>query len=90
MKKDNIKQHLELVCFFKILASTCAQGPYGPQPYASEPYGVPLIILKNIVSQICSRTISENTAPGAYSKHASVAVLTLDIVLEHICLGKCF
>ena len=35
-----------------------------------------LIILKNIQSQICSMTIFEiNAAPGAYSKHASGAVL---------------
>ena len=43
--------------FSEILASA-----YGPGP---------LIILKNILSQICSRTIFEmHTAPGAYSKHA--------------------
>ena len=40
-------------------------GPYGPGPLG--PYGPgPLTILKNILSQICSRTIFEiNTAPGA-------------------------
>ena len=59
-----------------------APGPYGP---------VLFIILKNILSQICSRTISEkHTAPGAYSKHAPGAVCILDMVLEHIWLKKFF
>ena len=59
-----------------------APGPYGPGP---------LIILKNFLSQICSRTIFEkHTAPGAYSKHASRAVCISNMVLEHIWLRKFF
>ena len=43
-----------------------APGPYGHGP---------LIILKNVISRICSRTIFEkHTAPGTYSKHATGAV----------------
>ena len=51
----------------------------------------PLIILKNILSWICSRTIFENhTAPGAYSKHTPGAMYILNIVLEHVWLKKFF
>ena len=59
-------------------------GPYGPG--ALGPYGPgPLIILKNILSQICSRTILEiNTAPGACLLYAPGAVLISNVVLEHI------
>ena len=40
--------------------------PYGPEP---------LIILKNILSYICSSTIFEkHTAQGVYSKHVPGAV----------------
>ena len=60
--------------FFEILTWTYGPRPYGPGPLG--PYGLgPLIILKNILSWICSRTIFEkHTAPGAYSKHAPEAV----------------
>ena len=42
------------------------------QLYAPGPYGPGLcMILKNLLWQICSRTIFEkHTAPGAYRKHA--------------------
>ena len=44
-----------------------------------------LIIWKNILSQICSRTLFEiHTALGAYSKHAPGAVYTYIMLLEHI------
>ena len=53
-------------------------GPYGPGP---------LIIWKNILSQICSRIIFEMyTAPGACSKYASGAVcfqIMLVLDLDH-------
>ena len=63
--------------FLEILAST-----YLP---------VPLLILKNILIQICSRTLFEkHAAPGAYSKHAPGAVCILNTALEHICLWKLF
>ena len=65
--------HLTLdVVLSEILASTYGPGPYGARP---------LIILKNFLSQICSRTIVEKfTAPGAYSKHAPGAVCTSNSV----------
>ena len=45
----------------------------------------PLIILKNILSQICSRTIFKiNTAPGACLLYDPGAVLISNMVLEHI------
>ena len=60
--------------FLEILAST-----YGPGLYARGPF----IIWKNILSQICSRTIFEmHTAPEAYSKHASEAVCTQMMLLD--------
>ena len=39
--------------FFEIFASTYDQGPYGPGPYAPGP----LKIWKNILGQLCSRSI---------------------------------
>ena len=51
----------------------------------------PLIILKNILSQMCSRTIFEkHTAPGAHSKHAPGVVCISNMVLKHIWLRKFF
>ena len=63
--------------FLEILAST-----YGPGPL--EPYGPgSLIILKNILSWICSMTIFEkHTALGAHSKHAPGAVCISNMVLS--------
>ena len=70
-----LRGHFDLVLqtvfnAFVILVPTYAPGPYGPGPLG--PYGPePLIILKNILSYICSRAIFEkHTALGAYSKHA--------------------
>ena len=62
---------------FDILASTFGPlGPFGPGP---------LIILKNILLLICSRTkLEKHTAPGAYSKHTPRAVCISNMVLEHI------
>ena len=79
-----------MCCFFEILASTYGPRLYGPGPFG--PYGPgPLIILKNIRSYICSRTIFEkHSAPGAHSKHAPGAVYILNMVLEHIWLRKFF
>ena len=63
--------------FFETLAST-----YGPGPF---------IILKNFLSEICSKTILEkHTAPEAYSKHAPGAVCISNMVLNHIRLRKFF
>ena len=58
----------------------------------SRTYGpVPIIILKNILSQICSRTISKkHTASEANIKHAPGAVCILNMVLVHIWLRKFF
>ena len=66
------------------LASTYGPGPYGPGPLG--PYGPgPLIILKNILSQICSRTIFEmHAAPGACLLYAPGAVCFSNMVLAHI------
>ena len=71
------------MCFFEILASA-----YDPEPYAPGPYGPgTLIIWKNILRQIWSRTIFEiHTAPATYSKHAPEAVCIQIILLEHIWL----
>ena len=57
---------------------------YGPGPLGPNGPG-PLVILKNILSSICSRTIFEkHIAPGAYSKHAPGAVCFSNMILEHI------
>ena len=51
------------LCFLEILASTNGSGPYCPRL---------LIILRNILRQICSRAISKkHAASGAYSKQIS-------------------
>ena len=59
---------------------------YGPEPATPGPYGSePLIIRKNIPSQICSRSIIwMHTAPGAYLLHAREAVCISDMIHEHI------
>ena len=67
--------------FLEILASTYGPGPLGP-------YGPgPLIILKNNLSQICSRTIFETHTCRSRSMFASLyapgAVCISNIVLEH-------
>ena len=69
--------------FFEILATN-----YGPGPYAPAPYGPgPLIIWKNILSQICSRSIIwMHTIPWASLLYAPGAVCILSMVLEHIWL----
>ena len=49
------------------------------------------VILKNILSLICSRIIfKKHTAPGAYNKHALGAVCISNMVLEHIWFRKFF
>ena len=55
--------------------------PLGPGPYAPWPNGPgPLIIWKNVLSQICSRTISKmHTAPGACLLYAPEAVTAFQI-----------
>ena len=70
-----------------------APGPYAPEPHVLGPYAPvpynpgPLIIWKNILRQICSRTIFEmHTAQGAYGKHAPGAVCIQIMLLEHIWL----
>ena len=78
-------QHVypQSIRFCEILASTCGPGPLWPLgPYRPGP----LIILKNILSWICSRTIFEkHTGSGAYGKHAPGAVGISNMVLEHTC-----
>ena len=66
--------------FWAILALTVGPGRYhncpGPDPGPYAPG--PLIILKNILSQICSRRtiFKQHTAPGVYGKHGPEAVCT--------------
>ena len=72
---------LKRECLFEMLALTYGPGPYGPGPYGPEA----LMIWKNVLSQICSRTIFEmHTALKAYCKHAHGAVCTQIMLLEHI------
>ena len=72
--------------FVEILALTYGPGPVAPGQYAPGSYGPgPLIIWKNILSQIYSRIMFEMlTAPGACSKHAPGAVCIQVMLLEHI------
>ena len=71
--------HVSCDSFFEILVSTYmvpAPGLYGPGP---------LIIWKNIRSQICSRIIFEmDTAPGACSKYAPGPMSIQIMLMEHI------
>ena len=68
--------------FFEILALTYVPGPYGPGP---------LIIWKNFLRQICSRTISKkHTAPRACFLHAPGTVCFSNMVLVHIWRRKFF
>ena len=70
-------------CFFEILASTYGPGPAGPGSYGPGP----LIILKDILSQICSRSIIwMHTAPGAYLLRAPGAVCISNMILEQMWL----
>ena len=90
-----ISLHLDCsnkVCFFEILALTYGPRPYAQGPYGPGPYGPgPLIILKNILRWICSRTIFEiHTAPYIYRKHVPEAVCIPNMVLEHTWLRKLF
>ena len=58
-------------------------GPYGPELAAPGQ----LIIWKNILSQICSRSIIwMHTTPGAYLLYVPGALCISNVILEHIWL----